>query len=225
MRKLILDTETTGLDPGKDRIIEVACLEILSDTPTDIKYHSYFNPDGIIISQEAQEIHGLNNSLLNQYKRFDDELDNFLKFIGDAQLIIHNAQFDISMINSALERNDRPKISMDRVLCTLELAKKKFPGSKNNLNALCRRFNISLESREKHGALTDCYLLQRVFIELNGGRQGNLDLSTIDKVSEERFMNSSKDFKKIDIQVSEDEIQNHLKMIQKIPNPIWKKLQ
>ena len=124
----------------------------------------------MIISQHSEEIHGLSNAFLTKYKTFDDSVDDFLDFVGDSQLIAHNAQFDISMINSALRRKNKKPLSMSNVLCT-ELAKKKFPGSKNNLNALCRKFNISLESREKHGALTDCHLLHRVFIELMGGKQ------------------------------------------------------
>ena len=176
MRKLILDTETSGLDPEKDRIIELACVEMVDDSPTGEKYHRYYNPGNIIISNEAEQIHGLNNKFLEKFPTFEKSSQEFLDFIKDSQLIIHNASFDLSMINSSLERIGKEVISFSRTVCTLEMSRKMFPGSKNNLNALCRRFNISLENREKHGALTDCYLLIDVYIELLGGKQERLNL-------------------------------------------------
>jgi len=221
MRKLILDTETTGLDYQKDRIIELACLEVIDNEYTDRKFHQYYNPDGVVISEQSEEIHGLSNSFLRKFNSFDESLDDFIDFVGDAELVIHNAQFDISMINNALKRKNRSEIHMDRVFCTLEMAKKKFPGSKNNLNALCRRFNISLESREKHGALTDCFLLLNVFIELLGGKQEKLMFlakSNSSEVSED--MNYQKR-ENILISVSEEEILEHKNILSKIDNPIW----
>jgi len=221
MRKLILDTETTGLDYQKDRIIELACLEVIDNEYTDRKFHQYYNPDGVVISEQSEEIHGLSNSFLRKFNSFDESLDDFIDFVGDAELVIHNAQFDISMINNALKRKNRPEIQMDRVFCTLEMAKKKFPGSKNNLNALCRRFNISLESREKHGALTDCFLLLSVFIELLGGKQEKLTFLAKPKLSEvsEDFIYKTRE--NILISVSEEEILDHKNILSKIDNPIW----
>ncbi len=221
MRKLILDTETTGLDYQKDRIIECACLELINDQHTERKFHSYYNPDGVIISQQSEEIHGLSNAFLTKFDRFDDSIDSFLEFVGDSQLIVHNAQFDISMINNALKRKNREQINMSNVLCTLELAKKKFPGSKNNLNALCRRFNISLESRDKHGALTDCYLLLRVYIELMGGKQENLSFKENSKEPKQTQKINYSTREKILIDVSEEEKELHRKMLEKIPNSLW----
>ena len=221
MRKLILDTETTGLDYQKDRIIELACLEVIDNEYTDRKFHQYYNPDGVVISEQSEEIHGLSNSFLRKFNSFDESLDDFIDFVGDAELVIHNAQFDISMINNALKRKNRTEIGMDRVLCTLEMAKKKFPGSKNNLNALCRRFNISLESREKHGALTDCFLLLSVFIELLGGKQEKLTFLAKSNLSE---VSEDLDYQKrenILISVSEEEILEHKNILSKIDNPIW----
>ena len=221
MRKLILDTETTGLDYQKDRIIELACLEVIDNEYTDRKFHQYYNPDGVVISEQSEEIHGLSNSFLRKFNSFDESLDDFIDFVGDAELVIHNAQFDISMINNALKRKNRTEIGMDRVLCTLEMAKKKFPGSKNNLNALCRRFNISLESREKHGALTDCFLLLSVFIELLGGKQEKLTFLAKSNLSE---VSEDLDYQKrenILISVSEEEILEHKNILSKINNPIW----
>ena len=221
MRKLILDTETTGLDYQKDRIIELACLEVIDNEYTEIKFHQYYSPDGVVVSEQSEEIHGLNNSFLRKFNTFDDSLDDFIDFVSDAELIIHNAQFDISMINSALKRRNRPEIEMNRVLCTLEMAKKKFPGSKNNLNALCRRFNISLESREKHGALTDCFLLLRVFIELLGGKQEKLTFSARPSSSGFSEDINYQSRKGTLISVSQEEILEHKNTLSKIDNPIW----
>ena len=221
MRKLILDTETTGLDYQNDRIIELACLEVVNNEYTERKFHQYYNPDGVVISEQSEEIHGLSNSFLRKFNSFDESLDDFIDFVGDAELVIHNAQFDISMINNALKRKNRPEIQMDRVFCTLEMAKKKFPGSKNNLNALCRRFNISLESREKHGALTDCFLLLRVFIELLGGKQEKLTFSVKPSSSEFSKDINYQNHEGTLISVSEEEISDHKKILSKIDNPIW----
>jgi DNA polymerase-3 subunit epsilon len=221
MRKLILDTETTGLDYQKDRIIELACLEVIDNEYTEIKFHQYYSPDGVVVSEQSEEIHGLSNSFLRKFNTFDESLDDFIDFVSDAELIIHNAQFDISMINSALKRRNRPEIEMNRVLCTLEMAKKKFPGSKNNLNALCRRFNISLESREKHGALTDCFLLLRVFIELLGGKQKKLTFSARPSSSGFSEDINYQSRKGTLISVSQEEILEHKNTLSKIDNPIW----
>ena len=221
MRKLILDTETTGLDYQKDRIIELACLEVIDNEYTEIKFHQYYSPDGVVVSEQSEEIHGLSNSFLRKFNTFDESLDDFINFVSDAELIIHNAQFDISMINSALKRRNRPEIEMNRVLCTLEMAKKKFPGSKNNLNALCRRFNISLESREKHGALTDCFLLLRVFIELLGGKQEKLTFSARPSSSGFSEDINYQSRKGTLISVSQEEILEHKNTLSKIDNPIW----
>lgn len=221
MRKLILDTETTGLDYQNDRIIELACLEVVNNEYTERKFHQYYNPDGVVISEQSEEIHGLSNSFLRKFNSFDESLDDFIDFVGDAELVIHNAQFDISMINNALKRKNRPEIQMDRVFCTLEMAKKKFPGSKNNLNALCRRFNINLESREKHGALTDCFLLLRVFIELLGGKQEKLTFSVKPSSSEFSKDINYQNHEGTLISVSEEEISDHKKILSKIDNPIW----
>ena len=221
MRKLILDTETTGLDYQNDRIIELACLELVENEYTERKFHQYYNPDGVVISEQSEEIHGLSNSFLRKFNSFDESLDDVIDFVGDAELVIHNAQFDISMINNALKRKNRPEIQMDRVFCTLEMAKKKFPGSKNNLNALCRRFNISLESREKHGALTDCFLLLRVFIELLGGKQEKLTFSVKPSSSEFSKDINYQNHEGTLISVSEEEILDHKNILSKIDNPIW----
>ena len=220
-RRLILDTETTGLDFDKDRIIEVACLELIDDVFSGEKFHNYYSPENIIISKQSEEIHGLNNDFLKKYNSFESEIQSFLEFIGDSQLIIHNAQFDLSMINNALKRIGKKMIPDEQTLCTLELSKKKFPGSKNNLNALCRRFGISLEEREKHSAITDCFLLLQVFQELNGGKQGNLEFSIYEEIINVPNKVKYENLNLPKVKISDEELENHKKMLKEIPNNLW----
>jgi len=220
MRKLVLDTETSGLSPEKDRIIELACVEMINDSPTGEKYHQYYNPGNIIISNEAEQIHGLNNKFLEKFPTFEESTQEFIDFIEDSQLVIHNASFDLSMINSSLERIGKEKIHSKRAICTLEMSKKMFPGSKNNLNALCRRFNISLENRDKHGALTDCYLLLDVYIELLGGKQERLNLLQNQLSMNEKF-ELLKDFEPVLVQLSSEEERLHEELLKRINKPIW----
>ena len=193
---------------------------MIDDSPTGEKYHRYYNPGNIIISNEAEQIHGLNNKFLEEFPTFEKSSQEFLDFIKDSQLIIHNASFDLSMINSSLERIGKEVISSSRTVCTLEMSRKMFPGSKNNLNALCRRFNISLENREKHGALTDCYLLIDVYIELLGGKQERLNLSQNLLSNTEKFK-APKDFEPILVRLSDEEKILHEELLKKINGPIW----
>ena len=152
-----------------------------------------------------------------------DKMEEFLSFVGDSQLIIHNAQFDLTMVNNALKRLGKNQISKDQTICTLEMAKKKFPGSKNNLNALCRRFNISLESRVKHGALTDCELLLDVYIELLGGKQEKLSLMVKSNVRNRHEDLQISNYEKNLVKISHEEETLHQSMLKKISNPIWSK--
>ena len=220
-RRLILDTETTGLDFDKDRIIEIACLELIDDVFSGEKFHNYYSPENIIINKQSEEIHGLSNDFLKKYKSFESEIQSFLEFIGNSQLIIHNAQFDLNMINNALKRIGKNKIPEEQTLCTLELSKKKFPGSKNNLNALCRRFGISLEEREKHSAITDCFLLLQVFQELNGGKQGNLEFSIYEEIINVPNKVKYENLNLPKVKISDEELENHKKMLKEIPNNFW----
>ena len=220
-RRLILDSETTGLDFDKDRIIEIACLELIDDVFSGEKFHNYYSPENIIISKQSEEIHGLSNDFLKKYKSFESEIQSFLEFIGNSQLIIHNAQFDLSMINSALRRIGKKKIPEEQTLCTLELSKKKFPGSKNNLNALCRRFGISLAEREKHSAITDCFLLLQVFQELNGGKQGNLEFSIYEEIINIPNKVKYENLNLAKVKISDEELENHKKMLKEMPNNFW----
>ena len=220
MRQIILDTETSGLDFEKDRIIEVGCIELINGVFTGKKFHKYYKPENIIISQESEQIHGLNNSLLSSFPTFDESVEELLDFIHQSQLIIHNVQFDLTMINQSLKRKSLKELDRNNTLCTLELAKKKFPGSKNNLNALCRRFDINLDSREKHGALIDSFLLLDVYNELLGGKQKNLDL-TISFSKEEKKIQRTDHTDLPHVTVTSEETKEHHKMLEKMKNNNW----
>ena len=221
MRQIILDTETSGLDFEKDRIIEVGCLELIDGVFTGNKFHQYYKPDNIVISSESEKIHGLNNVILSKFNTFDSSLNEFLSFLEKSQLIIHNAQFDLSMINNALKRNGIAEIKKESAICTLEIAKKKFPGSKNNLNALCRRFDISLESRETHGALTDSFLLLQVYNELLGGKQQKLELNSY-KISTQRKTINKPVKQNLKIaEITNAEFEEHKGMLKNLKNNYW----
>lgn len=187
MREIVLDTETTGLDPKTgDRLVEIGCVELANQFPTGRNFHVYINPDRSM-PREAFEVHGLSDAFLADKPRFDDVADGFLEFVGDARLVIHNASFDMGFINAELKRSGRPTIEMDRVVDTLMLARRKHPGSPANLDALCARYGIDTSKRVKHGALLDAELLAEVYIELNGGRQADLGLMTAGAVASIAF--------------------------------------
>tara|TARA_B100000989_G_C19511464_1_gene459291 strand:+ start:925 stop:1605 length:681 start_codon:yes stop_codon:yes gene_type:complete len=223
MRKIILDTETTGLNFQNDRVIEVGCLELINDIPSGKSFHRYYSPGRIKISEEAEKIHGLNNKTLEKYPKFDDSVEEFRSFIKDSTLIVHNASFDISMINSAFSRNNIELINIEKCICSLIMAKKLFPGSKVNLNALCKRYNISIKGREKHDAMTDCHLLAKVYLELIGGKQRKFQFSkTTQKADVSNDDNSNmKNIKLPEIELIESEKNNHLNMLKDIPRNLW----
>ena len=175
-RSILFDTETTGLDPlTGDRVIEFAALELVRDLPTGSTFHHLIDPDRDI-HPDATRVHGLTRSDLQGKPRFGDIVDQLLDFIGDDPMVAHNATFDFSFLNAELARLGRPSISLSRKIDTLELARKRFPGLSNSLDALCRRFGIDLSQRTSHNALLDCRLLADVYIELTGGRQRGLSL-------------------------------------------------
>ena len=179
IRDIVMDTETTGLDPRKgDRLIEIGCIELLNRIPTGREYHQYINPDGREVHPDAERVHGISNAFLNDKPLFRDVVDAFLDFIGaDGQLVIHNANFDMGFINMELERLKRPPITQDRVVDTLALARRKHPAGPNTLDALCKRYGIDNSKRVKHGALMDSSLLADVYVELLGERQATLGLA------------------------------------------------
>ncbi|MEM7619113.1 MAG: DNA polymerase III subunit epsilon [Pseudomonadota bacterium] len=177
MREIVLDTETTGLSPkGGDRIVEIGCVELINHFPSGRTYHEYLNPERDM-PVDAYKVHGLSGEFLSDKPLFKDLADGFLDFIEGAVLVIHNASFDVSFLNMELKRVVKPLISMDQVIDTLALARRKHPGAQNNLDALCRRYKIDNSSRQKHGALLDSEILAQVYAELIGSTQGHLSLS------------------------------------------------
>lgn len=176
MREIVLDTETTGLDPlAGHRVVEVGCIELVNMVATGKTFHAYFNPE-MFMPAGAEEIHGLTDDFLSDKPLFTDRVDDLLAFIGDAQLVIHNAQFDIGFLNAELERVGRAKLT-NAYVDTVSVARRKFPGQRVSLDALCERFNVDNSSRTKHGALLDSELLAEVYLELSGGRQRDLGLA------------------------------------------------
>ena len=177
MREIVLDTETTGLDPLRgDRLVEVGCVEIFNRMPTGQSFHRYINPERDMPA-EAFAVHGLSTEFLSAKPPFAEVVDEFLEFIGDAPLVIHNALFDISFINAELDRIRRSPIPGERLVDTLLLARRKHPGVSNRLDDLCSRYAIDNSHRTKHGALLDAELLAEVYVDLIGARQSQLILA------------------------------------------------
>jgi DNA polymerase-3 subunit epsilon len=174
MREIVLDTETTGLDPASgDRVVEIGGIELLNRFPTRNIFHIYLNPDREM-SPEAEAVHGLSTAFLADKPHFTECAEKFLDFLGEAKLVIHNASFDIGFLNAELARAGHRPIASERVVDTLALARRKHPGTANSLDALCARYGIDNSSRTKHGALLDAELLAEVYVELTGGRQTGL---------------------------------------------------
>jgi DNA polymerase III subunit epsilon len=178
MREIVLDTETTGLDPLRgDRLVEIGCIEIFNRMPTGQTYHVYINPERDMPA-EAFAVHGLSTEFLASKPLFHEVVEEFLAFIGETPLVIHNASFDVSFINAELDRIKKPIIPKDRLVDTLLLARRKHPGVSNRLDDLCSRYSIDNSRRTKHGALLDAELLAEVYIDLIGARQSQLILAS-----------------------------------------------
>ncbi len=177
MREIVLDTETTGLDPAEGhRIIEIACLELSNHVPTGVTFQRYVNPEREM-PDDALAVHGITAAFLADKPRFSEVAEDLLAFLGAAPLVIHNAEFDLRFLNTELARLGSPPLPPERAIDTLLLARRKFPGAQASLDALCRRFEIDTSARAKHGALVDCHLLAQVYLELLGGRQPTLGLA------------------------------------------------
>ena len=176
MREVVMDTETTGLDPKEGhKIVEIGAVELFNHIPTGRTFHKYINPQRLM-PKEAFDIHGLSDEFLKKHPIFREVAESFLDFIGSSRLIIHNASFDIRFLNSELDGVGFTQIPNDRVLDTLMIARQKFPGSPASLDALSRRFKVDVSKREKHGALIDSEILAAVYLELIGGRQPGFEL-------------------------------------------------
>jgi DNA polymerase III subunit epsilon len=177
MREIVLDTETTGLDPYTGhRIVEIGCVELVNRIPSGATFHVYLNPERDMPA-EAEAVHGLSAQFLADKQRFAEIADEFATFIGDAPLVIHNAGFDLAFLNAEFDRVKFPAIGRERAVDTLTLARRRHPGGPNKLDDLCVRYGIDNSRRTKHGALLDAELLAEVYAELVGGRQARLGLA------------------------------------------------
>lgn len=218
MRTVILDTETTGLSPKTGhRIIEIGCVELIDRIETGNIFHTYINPDRNI-PDSSTKIHGITDQKVANKPKFNEIADSFLNFIDNSKLIIHNAPFDIGFLNFELAQAKYNQISSKQVIDTLPLARQKFPGSPASLDALCKRFNISLENRKYHGALLDSQLLASVYLELTAKSQSSISFQN--KIHENKFI--EKKFPR-NHQPSSQEIKLHEEMLQKIKETLWKK--
>ena len=221
MREIALDTETTGFDPRVgDRIVEIGCIELENHIPTGRSFQQYVNPERDM-PVSAFEVHGLSEAFLSKYPVFADIVDSFLEFVGNSPLIIHNAIFDLGFINAELEKLGRDEIPLDRAIDTVQLARSKFPGAQASLDALCRRFNIDLSGRSKHGALLDAELLATVYLELAGGRQPGFEL-VADKVKRAVEVDSDRQIRPArPYQADESELKSHQRLVAKLNSAIW----
>jgi len=221
MREVVLDTETTGLDPDTGhRVVEIGCVEMMNHIKTGSHFHAYLNPDRDM-PQEAERIHGLSSKFLSDKPRFETIAHAFVEFIGDAPLVIHNAAFDMKFINAELERAGHPTLPMARALDTVLLARQKFPGQPANLDALCKRFNIDLSARTKHGALLDAELLADVYLELRGGRQERLGLDA-PKAEMVVATQRPQSIAYRQFPPSPEEIEEHERMVVAMGKSLWK---
>jgi len=233
MREIVLDTETTGLSPEEGhKIIEIGAIVLENKVITDENFHLYINPERKI-DNDALKVHGITEEFLLDKPTFKQIAKKFLGFIKSSDLIIHNASFDLSFINAELLNCGCEEIKENKIIDTLLIARKMFPGAHASLDALCRKYNISLSNRKVHGALVDATLLGEVYIELTGGKQHKLDLkntktynaedvflgqSLPNNIYIEKIQNNKRNFSP-----TETEIKNHRKFISEIKNPIWKK--
>lgn len=220
MREIVLDTETTGLDPADGhRIVEIACVELHNHLPTGKIFHRYVNPEREM-SAAAEAVHGLGDDFLRRHAPFAAIAAEFVAFIADAQLVAHNAGFDLAFVNAELKRLEMPALAC-AVVDTLEIARKRFPGAPASLDALCRRFAIDLSARDKHGAKLDCELLAKVYLELVGGRQSALDLGALAVKSASRAAVDRPARAPRPHRPTEDELASHAALIAKLKAPIW----
>ena len=220
MREVILDTETTGLNPSNgDRVVEIGCVELVNHISTGETYHQYINPEKPM-PEDAFKIHGLSDDFLSTFPKMSEVIDDFLNFIADSPLIIHNAEFDLRFLNAELELLKRPPLNINKAVDTVKLARNKFPGASVSLDALCKRFNVDNSSRSLHGALLDADLLASVYLELIGGKQPDFELSSKElmrKTVDEKQSNRNPRAYKL----TEKENKAHKEFLEKLTKPIW----
>jgi len=212
IKEIVLDTETTGLSIEKDRIVEIACIELDNHLPTKNLFHTFLNPEGVKVSEDAFEIHGYSNEFLNNKPKFKDIAKDFLEFIKGKKIIIHNADFDLNFLNKELRNLNLEIINKQNVIDSLTLAREKFPGATaKNLTSLCKKFKIDTSSREKHSALLDCKLLSKVYIELIDDKEFKFSYN---EPNQDTSQSKKKSLGKV-IQPSLDEIENYKKFLKK----------
>jgi len=224
MREIVLDTETTGLDPLKgDRVVEIGCVELLNHIATGNVFQAYLNPERSMPS-EAAMVHGLTDDFLADKPVFAEKVDEFLTFIADTPLVIHNASFDMNFINAELTRCGYQKLPMDRATDTVMMARKMFPGAPASLDALCKRFGVDSSGRKMHGALLDAQLLAEVYLELRGGRQPDLAIAETEATGEEEVRAGAREYRAPRLHAaSADEIAAHEKFLAALKEPLWKR--
>ena len=227
MKEIVLDTETTGMDPNEGhRIVEIGCVELINHVPTGETLQLYINPERDIPA-EATAVHGITDEFVADKPVFSQVYDEFMTFVKDGKLVIHNAEFDMKFINWELGQVGHPAIGWSNVIDTLGMARKKFPGSPANLDALCRRFGIDNTERTYHGALLDSELLAEVYLELLGGRQHGLGLAAEASKTEEAKKNATRSEKQFrearPHDLSDEERAAHEAFLEKLNDPLWKK--
>lgn len=225
MREIALDTETTGLDPySGHRIVEIGAVELFNHVRTGNHFHVYLNPERDM-PREAEQVHGLSLDFLRDKPLFHAIADAFLEFIQDSPLVIHNAAFDMKFLNAELERVKKPILPMARSLDTVLLARQKFPGMPASLDSLCKRFQIDLSARTRHGALLDAELLAEVYLELRGGRQSALGLEVVtDEIEILSVSTTTITLPMRHFPPSPDEMQAHMTMLTRIKESLWLQL-
>jgi DNA polymerase-3 subunit epsilon len=225
-REIILDTETTGFEPSEGhRLVEIGCIELLNHLPTGNTFQTYLNPMRDV-PPDAYKVHKLSTEFLKNHPLFTEKVGEFLDFIGEATLVIHNAEFDMKFINAELKAAGFKALSMSRVIDTLPMARQKFPGQPANLDALCRRFKIDNSERKFHGALLDSELLAEVYLELIGGRQHGLGLGSELAAQQSQALNAKIKRQKRSARSfppSEEEIKSHDTLLDKIKDALWRK--
>lgn len=223
MREIVLDTETTGLDPRfGHRVVEIGCVELLDYIPSGRVYHTYINPERSMPAA-AFAVHGLSQKFLQKHRTFKDVAKDFLNFVQDSPLVIHNAAFDMKFLQAELEKHTYPLLE-NSIVDTLSLAREKFPGSPASLDALCKRFNVDATSRTQHGALLDARLLAHVYLELRGGTQRCLNLQgdTQEKSLKKQVQKQSNIQPPRVFTYTQREEQEHCCVVEKLPQARWK---
>ncbi|GBQ82144.1 DNA polymerase III subunit epsilon [Acetobacter malorum] len=220
-RSILFDTETTGLDPATgDRVIEIAALELVSDLPTGRSFRVLIDPERDV-PEEASRVHGFTAADLQGKPKFAEVVDEFLSFIGDDQLIAHNARFDFGFLNAELKRAGRKPLDLGRMVDTLDMARERFPGMPNSLDALCRRFGIDLSARTTHNALLDCKLLADVYVELMGGRQHGLGLVADGTNGHAVMYEGPVNRRVVRVVPTQEELAAHRAFLEELKDPVW----